>query len=169
MHAHELGIKDIVLTNAAGQLSNSASVGTVVAISDHLNLAGQNVACITPKSNPIQFVDMAGAYNSLWTKSVCEEMTISTGVYAGMLGPTFESPAEAKMLKILGADLAGMSTVQETIASRMNGQNVFACSFVTNVAGGTSADHSDILKSVKISANHIQKTMESVLKHAPIK
>ena len=82
-----------------------------------------------------------------------------------MSGPTFETPAEARMLKILGADLAGMSTIQETIAARMSGQKVFAVSFVTNQAGGASSDHQDVLKSVRDNFSAIKSTLERAIKY----
>jgi purine-nucleoside phosphorylase len=110
---------------------------------------------------------MDGAYDKNWREKVCQDVGLKSGVYAAVLGPSFETAAEANMLKILGADLAGMSTVQETIAARMNGQKVFACSFVTNVAGDSNSDHSDVLKAVEKSMPTIRKTLLSSLAHAP--
>ena len=162
--AHELGIQNIVLTNAAGGLSPHTPTGSVIAISDHLNLSGHNVAAST---QPVQFIAMDGAYDKNWREKVCQDVGLKSGVYAAVLGPSFETAAEANMLKILGADLAGMSTVQETIAARMNGQKVFACSFVTNVAGDSNSDHSDVLKAVEKSMPTIRKTLLSSLAHAP--
>ena len=162
--AHELGIRSVILTNAAGGISENMKLGTVVAISDHMNLTGQNVAAT---SVPPVFVGMDDAYCKPWRETVCQTVGITSGVYAGMLGPTFETGAEAKMLKILGADLAGMSTVQEVIAARMNGQNVFACSFVTNKAGEPSA-HGAVLAAVKASMQTIRKTLLAAVELAPI-
>lgn len=163
--AHELAIKSIILTNAAGGLSNQTPTGSIVAISDHINLTGQNVAAST---EPIQFIAMDGAYDANWRSSVCRDVGIKEGVYAAVLGPSFETAAEAKMLKLMGADLAGMSTVQETIAARMNGQKVFGCSFVTNIAGDSNSDHQDVLKTVEASMPTIKKTLLASLTHAPI-
>jgi len=162
--AHELGIGNIILTNAAGGISEDKKLGSVVAISDHLNLTGHNVAAT---SVPPVFVGMDDAYCKPWRESVCQTVGITSGVYAGMLGPTFETSAEANMLKILGADIAGMSTVQEVIAARMNGQNVFACSFVTNKAGEPSA-HGDVLSAVKASMLTIHATLLAAIEHAHI-
>jgi purine-nucleoside phosphorylase len=159
--AHDLGIKSVILSNAAGGVSDKAKPGSILAIADHLNLMGQNVAgAMTPESSH-QFVEMGNAYDATWRDRVCRDAGIDSGVYAGMAGPSFETPAEAKMLRILGADLAGMSTVQETIAARMCGANVFACSFVTNEAGGTGVQHTEVLKAVARSFNTIKKTLES--------
>jgi purine-nucleoside phosphorylase len=159
--AHEMGIKSIILTNAAGGISAKAKQGSIIALSDHLNLMGQNVAGAATTDLRHQFVEMVDAYNSAWREHVCRSVGIESGVYAGMAGPTFETPAEAKMLRIMGADLAGMSTVQETIAARMCGQKVFACSFVTNESGGSGVEHTDVLKSVAKSYDTIKQTLET--------
>lgn len=159
--ANEMGIKSVILTNAAGGISAKAKQGSIVAIEDHINLMGQNVAGAYSPDVSHQFVEMVNAYDADWRKAVVKEVGIATGVYAGMAGPTFETPAEANMLRILGADLAGMSTVQETIAARMCGQKVFACSFVTNESGGLGVEHSDVLKSVEQSFSTIKKTLEA--------
>jgi inosine/guanosine/xanthosine phosphorylase family protein len=161
--ADEIGIRSVILTNAAGGISENMKLGTVVAISDHLNLTGQNVAAT---SVPPVFVAMDNAYSTSWRDAICKAVGITTGVYAGMLGPTFETSAEANMLKILGADLAGMSTVQEVIAARLNGQHVFACSFVTNKAGEPSA-HGEVLGAVKASMQTIRETLLAAIELAP--
>jgi purine-nucleoside phosphorylase len=161
--AHELGIKSIILTNAAGSVSDHVKTGSVVAISDHLNLTGQNIAAALAPHSKSQFVEMVGAYDHAWREAVCKDAQINSGIYAGMLGPTFETPAEARMLKNMGADLAGMSTVQEVIAARICGQKVFACSFVTNQAGGIGVEHGDVLKSVAHNFENIKKTLESAI------
>lgn len=162
--AHELGIHNIILTNAAGGLASHTPTGSVIAISDHINLSGHNVASST---SPAQFVAMDGAYDRIWREQVCQAVKIKTGVYAAMLGPSFETAAEAKMLRILGADLAGMSTAQEAIAARMNAQEVFACSFVTNMAGDSSSDHNDVLKAVETSMPTIRQTLLAAVEFAP--
>jgi len=162
--AHELGIKNIVLTNAAGGLSKHTTTGSVIAISDHLNLTGHNIASST---SPAQFIAMDGAYDKNWREVVCKQAEISTGIYAAVLGPSFETRAEANMLRILGADLAGMSTVQEAIASRMNDQKIFACSFVTNMAGDSASDHGDVLAAVKSSMPIIRRTLLAAVENAP--
>lgn len=164
--AHELGIKSIILTNAAGGISPKAKQGSVVAIADQINFMGQNVAsAITPEASH-KFVEMVNAYDPSWRDAVCRDVGITSGVYAGMAGPTFETPAEAQMLRTLGADLAGMSTVQETIAARMSGQKVFACSFVTNESGGSGVQHADVLQSVAQSYGTIKKTLEAAAFYA---
>ena len=167
MIAHELGLRSIILTNAAGGISEHAKNGSILAISDHINLTGQNVAAVDKTASSVQFVDMVNAYDSHWREQVMKDANIKSAVYASMAGPTYETPAEARMLKIMGADLDGMSTVQEVITARMLGLKVFACSFVTNQAGGMNVDHKDVLTSVKESFPIIQKTLEAAIRHVP--
>jgi purine-nucleoside phosphorylase len=165
MIAHELGIRSVILTNAAGGISDQAQNGSILAIHDHLNITGHNAAAVDKNANSVQFVDMVNAYDSDWRNQVMKDANIKSAVYAAMPGPTYETPAEARMLKVLGADLAGMSTVQEVITARMLGLKVFACSFVTNQAGGMNVDHKDVLTSVKESFPVIQKTLEAAIRH----
>lgn len=133
--AHEAGCHSVLLTNAAGAVSEDYEVGDVVGILDHLNLTGTSPAR--------GFVDMADAY-------LCapEFVDVSDGVYAQFRGPQFETPAEVRMARILGADLVGMSTALETIAARECGMNVLGLSLVTNYACGVSdapIRHDDVL------------------------
>ena len=165
--ASDLGITNVILTNAAGGLSEQAKPGSLVVISDHINLTGQNAAATPMRAGATRFIDMVNAYDKTWREAVCGEHQLQSGVYAGVFGPTFETPAEARMLSRLGADLAGMSTVQEVIAARGNGQKVFACSFVTNQAGGSDVAHSDVLKSVQSNMKRIQDCLEAAIYNAP--
>ncbi len=164
--ANTLGIKSLILTNAAGGLTPLASTGTLVAISDHLNLTQQNIAASPHPNQPLRFIDMANAYDADWREHVVKKTGILSGVYAGLMGPTFETPAESKMLRSLGADFAGMSTVQETIAARSCAMRVFACSFITNQSGTLGSDHDTVLKSVGSNSKLIQSVLESAACHA---
>jgi purine-nucleoside phosphorylase len=133
--AHEAGCHSVVLTNAAGAVNPNYDLGDIVGISDHLNLTGTSPAR--------GFVDMADAY---WTEH--ELPNVLKGVYAQFRGPQFETPAEVRMARILGADLVGMSTALETIAARECGMNVLGLSLVTNYACGVSdapIRHDDVL------------------------
>jgi purine-nucleoside phosphorylase len=128
------GCRIVVLTNAAGGIDPAVPVGTPVLIRDHLNLtAGSPLAGAT-------FTDLTGAYPA-WLREVAREVdpTLTDGVYAGLLGPQFETPAEIRMLRILGADLVGMSTVLEAIAVRAAGAELLGISLVSNHAAGVSA------------------------------
>ena len=161
--ANALGIKSLILTNAAGGLTPKAATGSVIAIADHINLTGHNVSASNHPSEPVKFTDLTNAYDLDWRQHVAAATGIGSAIYAGMLGPTFETPAEANMLRMIGADLAGMSTIQETIAARMCGIKVFACSFVTNQAGTKESDHDLVLKSVDAHAKSIKAVLEAAV------
>jgi len=146
------GCKTIILTNAAGGLNPEWPVGQPVLISDQLNLMGQSPMAgpAPPEGKAIRFVDLTEAY-SLRLRQLAQEVdpTLPQGVYAGLLGGAFETPAEIKMFATMGADLVGMSTVLETIAARHLGAEVLGISLVTNQAAGMSEenlDHEDVLE-----------------------
>ncbi|EUA06604.1 purine nucleotide phosphorylase [Mycobacterium xenopi 4042] len=127
------GAHTIVLTNAAGGLRDDLEVGQPVLISDHLNLTARS-----PLVGP-QFVDLVDAYAPRLRELARQvDPTLTEGVYAGLPGPHYETPAEIRMLRILGADLVGMSTVHETIAARAAGAQVLGVSLVTNLAAGVT-------------------------------
>ena len=137
-----LGVKTIVFTNAAGGINLNYSQGALVLISDHINLQGLNPLC-GPNDDELgpRFPDMSDAYSAecrAVTKQVAAEqdIEIGEGVYAAMLGPSYETPAEIRFLRIIGADLVGMSTVPEVIAANHMGMRCVAISCVTNMAAG---------------------------------
>ncbi|WP_096905900.1 purine-nucleoside phosphorylase [Dietzia sp. WMMA184] len=142
------GARALVLTNAAGGLRDDLAVGDLVLIRDHLNLTARS-----PLTGPL-FVDMVDAYSPRLRAAAADAMAAvdvgrpSEGVYAAMPGPQYETPAEINMLRTLGADLVGMSTVPETISARGLGLDVVAVSLVTNLAAGVTGqplDHSEVL------------------------
>jgi purine-nucleoside phosphorylase len=135
---HRLGVRTLVVTNAAGGINRSYSPGDLVLISDHLNLAGFN-PLRGPDTGPgPRFPDMSAAYSPRLRGLAREAAggTIAEGVYAALAGPCYETPAEIRMLAILGADLVGMSTVPEVIAAASLGLEVLGISCVTNMAAG---------------------------------
>lgn len=135
-----LGVSEYIATNSAGAVNLSYSPGDIIAVKDHINLMGNN-PLIGPNEdrwNP-RFPDMSHAYNPRML-SILESMGLKLGVYAAMSGPSFETPAEIRMLRILGADLAGMSTVPEVIAANAMGMKVCVLSCVTNMASGIEKD-----------------------------
>jgi len=137
------GCRTVVLTNAAGGIREGMHVGEPVLISDHLNLTGRS-----PLVGP-RFVDLTDLYSPRLRKLAREiDPELTEGVYAGLPGPHFETPAEIRMLRGLGADLVGMSTVLEAIAARAEGAEVFGLSLVTNLAAGMTGeplDHHEVL------------------------
>lgn len=137
------GTGTVVLTNAAGGIGDGLQVGQPVLISDHLNLTGT-----TPLVGA-RFLDLVDAYSPrLRTRAREIDPSLVEGVYAGLPGPQFETPAEIRMLRVIGADLVGMSTVLETIAARAEGADVLGLSLVTNLAAGVTGeplDHEEVL------------------------
>ena len=151
----------MVLTNAAGGLRADYAVGQPVLISDHLNL--------TAKSPLVgaQFVDLVDAYSPR-LRALAREVDpdLAEGVYAGLPGPHYETPAEIRMLRTLGADLVGMSTVHETIAARAAGAQVLAVSLVTNLAAGMTGQplsHDEVLEAGRQSATRMGSLLASVI------
>jgi purine-nucleoside phosphorylase len=143
-----LGVERLIVTNAAGGISTRYGQGAIVAISDHINLTGTNAALgpndprfgLLPGSGQ-RFFDMSDAYSSALRKLAIIEAekqgwTLNEGVYIGVLGPSYETPAEIRAFRILGADLVGMSTVHEVIVARHMGIEVLGLSVVTNMAAG---------------------------------
>jgi purine-nucleoside phosphorylase len=149
------GVKSLVLTNAAGGINLAYSPGDLVLISDHINLLGAN-PLIGPNDDSLgpRFPDMSDAYSSAYreiAKAAAAELGIklAEGVYAAALGPSYETPAEIRYLRTIGADLVGMSTVPETIAANHAGMKVLAISCVTNMAAGIlprKLTHSEVIE-----------------------
>jgi purine-nucleoside phosphorylase len=150
-----MGIKAVVLTNAAGGINPTYGRGVLVAIRDHINLQGHNplVGSNDEHFGP-RFPDMTDCYNHQYRRFVLDEADrlggdIYEGIYAAMLGPSYETPAEIRYLRTIGADLVGMSTVPEVIAARHMGLNVLAISCVTNLAAGITGEkitHQEVLE-----------------------
>jgi purine-nucleoside phosphorylase len=155
------GAHTVVLTNAAGGLRDDFVVGQPVLISDHLNLTARS---------PLvggSFVDLVDAYSPR-LRAIAHEIdpSLAEGVYAGLPGPHYETPAEIRMLRTLGADLVGMSTVHETIAAREAAAQVLAVSLVTNLAAGMTGQplsHDDVLEAGRQSATRMGSLLGSVI------
>jgi purine-nucleoside phosphorylase len=147
------GCGTVVLTNAAGGLRPGMAVGDVVLLSDHLNLTARS-----PLVGP-RFVDLTDLYSPRLRRLVGDsDPSVSEGVYAALPGPHFETPAEIRMLRGLGADLVGMSTALEAIAARAEGAEVLAISLVTNLAAGlpgASLDHAEVLAAGQAAATRM--------------
>ena len=148
---HRLGVRTLVVTNAAGGINRSYSPGDLVLISDHLNLAAFN-PLRGPDAGPgPRFPDMSAAYSPR-LRALAREAAgspIAEGVYAVLAGPTYETPAEIRKLATLGADLVGMSTVPEVIAAGSLGLEVLGVSCVTNMAAGILAQplaHAEVIE-----------------------
>ncbi|HVT92930.1 MAG TPA: purine-nucleoside phosphorylase [Bryobacteraceae bacterium] len=163
----ELGARSLVLTNAAGGINLSYSRGALVLIADHINLQGSN-PLIGPASG---FPDMTDAYSPEYRKIARDVaaglgIALSEGVYAAMLGPSYETPAEIRFLRTIGADLVGMSTVPEVIAARHLGVKVLAISCVTNMAAGIlpgPIHHEEVLETGRATRETLVRLLTSLL------
>lgn len=172
--AHALGARTLVVTNAAGGIAPSLRVGDVVLVSDHINLMGDNPLVGWPGpegGNP--FVPMRDAYDpelreiALIAAAESGMPLVPRGTYAGLLGPTYETPAEVTYLRSIGADVVGMSTVPEVIAARALGMRVLGMSLVTNVAAGVGLDHAEVLEAGRVAALRMQSLALAILARLP--
>jgi purine-nucleoside phosphorylase len=154
----QLGIKILIVTNAAGGINKSFKPGDLMLISDHINLMGDNP--LRGKNNPEmgpRFPDMSEAYSQklgLLAQSAAAELGINlqTGVYAGVFGPSYETPAEIRYLRTIGADAVGMSTVPEVIVANHGGMEVLGISCITNMAAGVldrKLNHDEVIETAE--------------------
>lgn len=164
-----LGINDLIVTNAAGGVNTAYTPGDLIIIGDHINLMGVN-----PLRGPNyadfgpRFPDLSEAYDLEWRKLAKEAMielalTPQEGIYAGLSGPSYETPAEIRYLRTIGADLVGMSTVPEVITANHGGMRVLGISCVTNMAAGVlkqKLTHSEVMETTE----RIEKTFVNLLK-----
>ncbi len=163
------GCEVIILTNASGGVNPDYEPGQPVLISDHINMTGTSPLAgpAPPKELGIRFVDLSEAYSKRLrelTKEIAPDLT--EGVYAGFMGPHYETPAEVQMAKTMGADMVGMSTVLECIAARYLKLEVLGISLVTNMAAGVSdelLDHEDVLAVGKQSSKRVGTILNGVI------
>jgi len=162
------GCRTIVLTNAAGGINAGYAVGQPVLISDHINLTGRSpLTGPLPPQVPSRFTDLTETY-SRRLRAMARELdpSLAEGVYAGLPGPHYETPAEIRMLRSAGADLVGMSTVMEAIAARHLGAEVLGISIVSNPAAGLSdvpLDHQDVLAATATATARIGALLRDLL------
>ncbi|MBE9557826.1 MAG: purine-nucleoside phosphorylase [Proteobacteria bacterium] len=168
-----LGCETLILTNAAGSLREDVGPGSVMAISDHINLTG--VSPLFGESGDGKFVNMVDAYDPalrarLHATADSIGLTLHEGVYAWFCGPHFETPAEIHAVRVLGADAVGMSTAPECILARHAGMKVAAMSIVTNLAAGmgdTGLSHDQTLSVAAVAAGDVRKLLLAFLKDWP--
>lgn len=149
-----MGVRNMIVTNAAGGINSDFSQGALVVIKDHINLSGRN-PLVGPNDERFgtRFPDMNDAYTPEFreiARKAADGLGLQTfeGVYAGVLGPCFETPAEIRYLKAIGADMVGMSTIPEVIAARHGGMKILGISCITNLAAGLSPErptHQEVL------------------------
>ena len=164
-----LGVKTLVQTNAAGSLRADMPPGALMLISDHLNVVQRSPLFHEPGDR--RFVDLSAAYDPALRAAALQTAArlgqpLHEGVYAWVMGPQFETPAEIRWLKLIGADAVGMSTVPETILARHAGLRVLALSMVTNMAAGLSAEqlsHAHTLATAQAAGERAVGLLEAVV------
>jgi purine-nucleoside phosphorylase len=173
-----LGVRSVIVTNAAGGIRTSLRPGEFVVIADHINLTGMNAALghneprfgISPIFGQ-RFFDMSAAYVPHLRAIAIEEgarqgLLLTEGVYLAVLGPSFETPAEIRAFRTLGADLVGMSTVHEVIVARHMGIEVLGLSLVTNMAAGVlekAIDHKEVIETGRHVAQHLITLLNALI------
>lgn len=169
-----LGIENLILTNAAGGINRDFSPGDLMAITDHINLMGVNP--LTGKNDERlgpRFPDMSEIYNKKIEEMIFDTaqdlgIVLREGVYAGLRGPSYETPAEIRMLATIGADAVGMSTVPESIVAMHTGVKIGGISCITNLAAGISSkplDHKEVTETaLKVKSDFI-RLLEAVIKN----
>jgi purine-nucleoside phosphorylase len=167
-----IGARSMVFTNAAGGINLALERGGLVLISDHINLQGAN-PLVGPNDDALgpRFPDMSEAYSRDYreiAKAVATELCISMteGVYAAMLGPSYETPAEIRYLRAIGADVVGMSTVPEVIVANHMGMKVLGISCVTNMAAGIlpqKINHEEVLETGAMVRDTLVKFLKALL------
>lgn len=163
------GCRTVVLTNAAGAVDPTMRVGEPVLIADHLNLTGHNPLTGPPPPSEwgARFVDLSDVYSArLRGLARTVDPSLREGVYAMFLGPSYETKAEVRMARALGADLVGMSTALEAIAARQLGAEVVALSLVTNAAAGTTddgIDHDEVLATGRHASDRLGALLRGIV------
>ena len=167
-----LGVGTLIVTNAAGGIRHTFRPPTLMLIADHINLMFRNPLVGPVAEGDQRFPDMSDPYDPALRASAravakMDGIPLEEGVYAALLGPSFETPAEIRMLERLGADAVGMSTVPEVIAARARGVRCLGFSSITNVAAGLSAQklsHAEVLEAGKQVAGQLERLIRGVLK-----
>jgi purine-nucleoside phosphorylase len=164
-----LGARIVLLTNAAGGVDPDYGPGSLMIVSDHINLTGRS-PLIGPNADEIgpRFTDLTDVWNPglrsrLREAFAAEDVEYVEGIYVGLLGPTYETPAEVRMLRTLGADAVGMSTVLEAIAARWAGIEVCGVSLVTNAGAGYSGEpltHEEVLEAGRIAGPRLGRVIQ---------
>ena len=165
--AASVGCSTITLTNASGAIAPSIEVGVPCLISDHLNLTGENPQRGPHDARGPRFLDLSEVYDRD-LRAIAREVdpSLQEAVYAGLAGPTYETPAEIRMLAMLGADIVGMSTVLEAVQARYLGMRVLGISVVTNAAAGLASEplhHEEVAAAGRLAADRLERLLRGVI------
>ncbi|MCD6552117.1 purine nucleoside phosphorylase I, inosine and guanosine-specific, partial [Thermotoga sp.] len=162
-----LGVKGVIVTNAAGAINQEFKPGEVILVRDVISFMFRN-PLRGPNDERIgsRFPDMSSVVDPEWVRKVKKRIELKEGVYIGVLGPSYETPAEIRVFEKLGADLVGMSTVPELIAAKHCGLKVIVFSCVTNMASGIShgrLSHEEVVKTTKMAQGRIEKVLKTAV------
>jgi purine-nucleoside phosphorylase len=168
---HALGARTLIVSNAAGAIRRTFHPGDLMLIRDHINFMFRNPLTGPNDAGEVRFPDMSSPYDehlAALTRDVArdEQIALAEGVYCALLGPTYETPAEVRMLSLLGADVVGMSTVPEVIVARALGMRVLGLSCVTNMACGLSTlpiTHAEVIETTARVAEKFERLVSSVV------
>lgn len=169
---HELGARTLIVTNAAGGVNRGFQPGDIMLIRDHLNLMFRNPLIGPVEEGEERFPDMSDPYDPGLVRLAREVaksqgLPLAEGVYCGLLGPTYETPAEVKMVTVLGADAVGMSTVPEVIVARARGMRVLGFSCITNMACGLSDSpitHAEVIETTLIASGKMSALVAEIVR-----
>ena len=172
-----LGIKNVIVTNAAGGVNENFSPGNLMIITDHINQMGDN-PLIGPNEETfgVRFPDMSHAYSKELVQHAIDcakqlGIEVQQGVYAGNTGPSYETPAEVRMLRTLGADAVGMSTVPEVIVANHGGMNVLGISCISNMAAGILEEplsHDEVIETPEKVKHHFIRLIKKIVETYPV-
>jgi purine-nucleoside phosphorylase len=173
---HALGVETLFVSNAAGGINRAFEPGDLMLIRDHLNLMFRNPLVGALEPGDIRFPDMSAPYDEALAVQLRDHartlgLPLREGVYAGLLGPTYETPAEVRMLATLGADAVGMSTVPEVIVARALGIRVAGISCITNLASGISPhplSHAEVIETTALVASRFEALVERWVAGLPL-
>ena len=168
---HALGVQTLIVSNAAGGIRRSLNPGDLMLIRDHLNFMFRNPLCGPNDATEPRFPDMSAPYDTRLGELAHEVartngIALAEGVYCGLLGPTYETPAEVRMLAFMGADAVGMSTVPEVIVARALGLRVLGVSCVTNMACGLTTQpitHAEVIETTARAAARFERLIAGVV------
>jgi purine-nucleoside phosphorylase len=168
---HALGAPTLFVSNAAGGIRAGLTPGDLMIITDHLNLMFRNPLVGPLEPGDERFPDMSEPYDRALVEILRRAATrlaipVREGTYCGLLGPTYETPAEVRMLRILGADAVGMSTVPEVVVARAIGMRVAGVSCITNLASGTTPNplsHAEVLETTALVAQRFESLVEGLV------
>jgi purine-nucleoside phosphorylase len=162
-----LGVENLITTNAVGGINKTFKVGDIMLVNDHINLMGSNP--LIGELEGEKFIDMSSVYDRklIEVGLLCghkNNFGVKEGILTALSGPTYETPAEYRFLKLIGSDAVGMSTIPEVIVGKQLGMRIFSMSIVTNVVGSSDVNHNEVQTVANQSVNNVWLILNDVIK-----